>query len=94
MDYFTGLLILGGLLLHFMASWGEHWKTVGKCGPRAFIATDYPGWISAFLAGALSYATLPQLGPMLGIEPPLGAVAAGYMASSFGAKLASFSPKR
>jgi hypothetical protein len=94
MDYVTGMLILGGLALHFMGSWGEHWRSVGRVSPQAFIATDYPGWIAAFIAGALSYATLPQLGPMLGIEPPLGAVAAGYMASSLGAKIASFTPKK
>lgn len=88
-DPFAGMLILGGLLLHFLSRWGEHWRTSAKDGPWAYVKLDLPGWVTAAVAAVASYLVLPQLGPYVGVEPPLGALAAGYMASSLAAKLPS-----
>jgi len=81
------LLIFGGAALHFLANWGEHWRTVGKVGPVDYFKLDIPGGIYAILAAALSGMVLPQLGPIIGVEPPLGALAAGYMSASLGSKI-------
>lgn len=81
------LLIFGGTALHFLANWGEYWRTVAKLGPIDYAKTDLPGGMYAVLASALSGLVLPQLGPIIGVEPPLGALAAGYMASSLGSKI-------
>jgi hypothetical protein len=89
MDYVTGLLVVGGSALHFLGSWGEEWRKQGRIGVLAFIDLERPKWIAAGVAAAISYAVLPQIGPMLGVEPPLGAVAAGYAANSLGAKVAA-----
>ena len=94
LDYFSGLLLLAGLLMHFLASWGEYWRGTAKVSPWAFVLTDPPGWLFALVAGLVSYAVLPQLGPVLGVEPPLGAVAAGYMASSLGNKLSALGERK
>lgn len=88
MNYETGLLILGGFAMHFLSSWGEEWRKSGaRIGPIAYARQDLPGWLFATVAAGASYGVLPQLGPVLGVEPPLGALAAGYMASSLGNKL-------
>jgi hypothetical protein len=92
-DPFSGLLILAGLLLHFLSRWGEHWRTTAPDGPWAYIKLDPPGWSMAALAALASYLVLPQLGPYVGVEPPLGALAAGYMASSLAAKLPNLTGK-
>jgi hypothetical protein len=88
LNYENGLLIMAGLLLHFLSCWGEEWrKDANHVGPLEYARQDAPGWTFAMIAAAISYAVLPQLGPVLGIEPPLGALLAGYTASSLGSKL-------
>ena len=81
------LLIFGGTILHFLANWGEHWRTTAKLGPFEYAKLDLPGGIYAVVASGISGLILPQLGAIIGIEPPLGALAAGYMASSLGSKV-------
>lgn len=92
-DPFSGLLILGGLLLHFLSRWGEHWRSHERVGPVHYVKLDPPGWAMAAVAALASYLVLPQLGPYVGVEPPLGALAAGYMASSLAAKLPNLTGK-
>ena len=94
-DAYAALLIFSGLLMHFLATWGEHCRDKGvTCGPIAFAALDKPGWLFALVATGVSYIVFPQLGPLIGVGPPLGYVAAGYVSSSLGAKLNSFAPKK
>lgn len=92
-DYFTALLVFAGLVLHFLSRWGEFWRTTERLGPWDYLKHDPPGWLFAVVGAGVSYLVLPQLGPVLGVEPPLGAVAAGYMASSLAAKLPGFGGK-
>ncbi len=87
------LLIAGGAALNFFANWGEHWRTVAPIGPLAYFKKDIPGGMYATTAAVLSGFVLPQLGPIIGIEPPLGALAAGYMAASLGAKVTSLAKR-
>ena len=95
LDAYAALLIFSGLALHFLATWGEHWRdTKTNLGPLAYAALDKPGWIFAVVATGISYLVFPQLGPLIGVGPPLGYVAAGYVSSSLGAKLNSFAPKK
>jgi hypothetical protein len=86
-DKLSWLLIFGGTALHFLANWGEYWRTTAKVGPVTFAKTDLPGGMFAVLASAMSGLVLPQLGPIIGVEPPLGALAAGYMSASLGSKI-------
>lgn len=86
-DPLSGTLIFAGLLLHFLSRWGEHWRTTAHDSPIAYLKLDAPGWAAAAVAALASYLVLPQLGPYVGVEPPLGALAAGYTASSLAAKL-------
>ena len=92
-NYLPWLLIFGGTALHFLANWGEYWRTVAKVGPVEFAKTDLPGGMFAVLASLLSGFVLPQLGPIIGVEPPLGAIAAGYMSASLGSKITAFGKK-
>lgn len=85
-DHLSWLLIFGGTGLHFLANWGQHWRTVAKIGPVDYFKLDVPGGIYAMVASGISGLVLPQLGPIIGVAPPLGAVAAGYMSSSLGSK--------
>lgn len=87
------LLIAGGAALHFLANWGEHWRTVAKVGPVEYFKLDIPGGIYAVLAAGLSGLVLPQLGPIIGVEPPLGALAAGYMSASLGSKVTALAKR-
>ena len=86
-QHMAWLLVFAGAALHFLANWGEHWRKVAKVGPVDYFKLDIPGGIYAVVATGISGVVLPQLGPIIGVEPPLGAVAAGYMASSLGSKL-------
>lgn len=92
-EFLSWLLIFGGAALHFLANWGEYWRTVAKVGPAEYFKVDVPGGIYAVLAAALSGLVLPQLGPVIGIAPPLGALAAGYMSASLGSKLTALGKK-
>ena len=92
-SHLSWLLIFGGTALHFLANWGEYWRTVAKVGPVEFAKTDLPGGMFAVLASLLSGFVLPQLGPIIGVEPPLGAIAAGYMSASLGSKITAFGKK-
>lgn len=87
------LLIFAGAALHFLANWGEHWRTVGRVGPLDYFKLDIPGGIYAVVAAGVSGLVLPQLGPVIGIAPPLGALAAGYMSASLGSKLTALAKK-
>lgn len=86
-DYLSALLIFCGYLLHFIASWWERWEGTARIGLIAFWRSEMPKWIGGFLATFVCYLTLPQLGPYVGVEPPLGAAAAGYAASSLMGKI-------
>lgn len=82
------ILIGAGLALHFLSSYGEEWRRdANRVSPWAYLKQDLPGWLSATVAAGVSIIVLPQLGAALGVEPPLGALLAGYTASSLGAKL-------
>lgn len=86
-SHLAWLLIGGGAALNFLANWGEYWRKTAKLNPFAYFMLDVPGGTYAALAAGLSGLVLPQLGPIIGIAPPLGALAAGYMSASLGAKI-------
>jgi hypothetical protein len=92
-DYFNALLVFLGFLMHFLTRWGEFWRTVDKLGPWEYAKQDPPAWVFGIVGVVVSYLTLPQLGPYVGVEPPLGAVIAGYFASSLAAKVPGFMGK-
>ena len=92
-DHLSWLLIFGGTALHFLANWGQHWRTVDKISALEYAKLDLPGGLYAVLASGLSGLVLPQLGPIIGVEPPLGALAAGYMASSLGSKVTALAKR-
>lgn len=92
-SYLPWLLIAGGAALNFLANWGEHWRKTARINPFAYFMLDMPGGLFATLSAAMSGLVLPQLGPIIGIEPPLGALAAGYMSASLGAKLTSLAKR-
>ena len=81
------VLVYGGATLHFVANWWEHSRKVAKIGPVEFAKQDIPGAVFAVLAATISGFILPQLGPLVGVTGPLGALTAGYMATSLGTKL-------
>lgn len=79
-----------GFLLHFLSRYGEHWRTAAKLSPVAYVALDWPGWLSALVGTIACYVALPELGPLFGMPitmTPLGALTVGYMGSSLAAKL-------
>lgn len=88
-DYTSALLIFTGYILHFVVSWWERWEKSNRIGVVDFWKSEMPKWIGGFIATFICYLTLPQLGPYVGIEPPLGAAAAGYAASSLMGKVTS-----
>lgn len=92
-QFLAWLLIAGGAALNFLANWGEHWRKTAKLGPIDYFMLDVPGGLYATVAAVLSGFVLPQLGPIIGIEPPLGALAAGYMSASLGAKVTSLAKR-
>jgi hypothetical protein len=89
------LISVGGLVLHFVTRWGEHWRTSGKCGPVTYAMQDPPGWIAAAVGACVCMLMLQNLPAMLGIPGDVGesglmqaaAFTAGYMGSSVAAKL-------
>lgn len=84
------LMCAAGFALHFLSRYGEFWRTGEKIAPHLYVAQDWPGWLSAALGTVVTFAALPELGPVLGLSvqmTPLGALTCGYMGSSLSAKL-------
>jgi hypothetical protein len=83
------VLCIAGFLLHFLGRYGEFLKTQAtRIGPHTYIAQDLPGWLSAAIGTAVTLVLLPEVGPLIGIDPgKVGAVLAGYFGSSLPSKL-------
>lgn len=89
-DAVTVALCVLGFVLHVLTRWGEFRKTAATVGLVEYLRLDVPGWTVAVLSTVAAYLILPEAGAILGASvslTPLGALTAGYMGSSLGAKL-------
>lgn len=89
-DAVTVALCALGFLIHVLTRWGEFRKTGAAVGLVEYLRLDVPGWAVAVLSTVAAYLILPEAGALLGASitlSPLGALTAGYMGSSLGAKL-------
>jgi uncharacterized membrane protein len=91
----TYTMIAAGFLLHFLSRYGEHWRNVGKLGPREYVALDPVGWTAAVLGTVIVAIAFPELAPILGVDAHAlgGALIAGYTGSSLTAKLPGIAGK-
>ena len=91
----TEAMIAAGFLLHFLSRYGEHWRTIGKVGPREYVSLDPIGWTAAVLGTVIVAIAFPDLAPLLGVQPDTlgGALIAGYTSSSLTAKLPGLASK-
>lgn len=91
-------LSLGGLLFHFLAQWGEHWRTIEHVDPLTFAMDDLPGWLASLLAAVILIPLLQFLPVLLALPPELAdhvlmralAFFVGYSGSSIAKKIPQF----